>query len=98
MLRADQFDHQRRTRRVEQRAAQPGNNAGDPQHPWLMGNSHGGKPCRPQQHAGDDHRFGAEAIGNCAAEHPQPLLNKLAHTQRNADHQRRPAHLIDKAN
>ncbi|VTR17692.1 Uncharacterised protein [Serratia fonticola] len=77
-MRASQFDDQRGTGRIEQGAANGGQRAGKPQYPGLIGHRHGGKARRTQQHAGDDHRFGAKTVGNRSTKDPQSLLNELA--------------------
>lgn len=64
---------------------------------WLVGHCHGGETGGAQQHAGDDHRLGAEAIGDGAAKDAEPLLQQLAQAKCDADDQRGPAQLIDEA-
>ena len=97
MLRANQLHHQRGTGRVKQRAADTGEEAGEPEQPGLVGNGHRGKACRAEQHTGHDHWFSAKAVSDRAAKDAQTLLDKLTQSQGNTDHYRRPAHLIDKA-
>ncbi|MNS81362.1 hypothetical protein D3C72_1150730 [compost metagenome] len=77
-MRAGKLNHQCGTRRIKQRTAEGGQGTGEPQYPGLVGHRHGGEACRAHQHAGDNHRFGAESVGYRAPEDPQALLDQLA--------------------
>ncbi|MNH28493.1 hypothetical protein D3C79_886630 [compost metagenome] len=77
LMRAGELNHQCGARWIKQGAAECGKGAREPQQPGFIGHRHGGEACRTHQHAGDDHRFGAEPVGDCAAEDPQSLLNQL---------------------
>ena len=63
-----------------------------------MGDPHRRESGCAHKHPGNNHWLRAKTVGNRAAKNAQPLLDELAQSERNADHQCRPAHLVDKAN
>ncbi|MNT14614.1 hypothetical protein D3C72_1496280 [compost metagenome] len=91
-----QLHDQCRARRIEQRAAQPGEHAGGDQPPRRAGVGHHREAGGAQQHAADDQRLGAVAVGQRATEQAQALLQQLADGQRHPDQRGGPAEPVDK--